>query len=128
MGIYCNLGVTPLATVIVLNAILFVAITCRMISASALISAVPDMQDRGAFMSINASMQQFSGGVASSVAGLIVVQEANGHLLHYPVLGYVVMSVMTLVMLLMYPIHLAVMRKTGATGQPKPPVAVAAAE
>src|SRR5262249_30986823 len=111
VGVYCNLGVTPLPTVIVLNSILFVAITCRMISASAIISAVPDMQDRGAFMSLNASMQQFSGGVASSVAGLIVVQAPDGHLLHYPVLGYVVMGVMTLVLLLMYPIHLAVMRK-----------------
>ncbi|HEY4187422.1 MAG TPA: MFS transporter, partial [Polyangia bacterium] len=127
VGIYCNLGVTPLVTVIVINAILFVAITCRMISASAIISAVPDMPDRGAFMSINASMQQFSGGVASSVAGLIVVQEADGRLLHYPVLGWVVMSVMTLVMALMYPIYLAVMRKAGAA-QPKPQVAVAAAE
>jgi predicted MFS family arabinose efflux permease len=128
VGIYCNLGVTPLATVMVINAILFVAITCRMISASALISAVPDMPDRGAFMSINASMQQFSGGLASSLAGLIVVQTADGRLLHYPVLGYVVMSVMTLVMALMYPIHLAVMRKAGGAGRPKPPVAVAAAE
>ena len=105
---------TPLATVLVLNAMLFVAITCRMISASALISAVPDMPDRGAFMSINASMQQFSGGFASSLAGLIVVQAADGRLLHYAVLGYVVMSVMTLVMALMYPIHLAVMRKRRA--------------
>jgi predicted MFS family arabinose efflux permease len=128
VGLYCNLGVTPLATVIVINAILFVAITCRMISASAIVSAVPDMPDRGAFMSINASMQQFSGGVASSLAGLIVVQEADGRLLHYPTLGYVVMGVMTLVMALMYPIYLAVMRKTVGAGQAKPPVAVAAAE
>jgi predicted MFS family arabinose efflux permease len=127
VGVYCQLGVTPLATVIVLNAILFVAITCRMISASAIISAVPDMPDRGAFMSINASMQQFSGGVASWLAGHIVVQAADGHLLHYPVLGYVVMSVMTLVLALMYPIHLAVMRRSAAAPA-KPPVAVAAAE
>ncbi len=127
VALYCNLGTTPLLTVLILNAVLFLAITCRMISASALISAVPDMQARGAFMSINASMQQFSGGVASSLAGLIVVQGADGRLLHYPVLGYVVMSVMKLVMALMYPIHLAVMRKT-ATAPAKPAAAVAAAE
>ncbi len=130
VGIYCNLGRTPLYAVLGLNAVLFVAITCRMISASALISAVPDLPDRGAFMSINASVQQFSGGLASSLAGLIVVQAADGHLDHYPVLGYVVMSVMTLVMLLMYPINRAVMRKSAAQAQaPQPaPVAVAAAE
>jgi predicted MFS family arabinose efflux permease len=128
VGLYCNLGATPLAMVITINAILFVAITCRMISASAIISAVPDMPDRGAFMSINASMQQFSGGLASAVAGLIVVQSPDGHLLHYPVLGYVVMSVMTLVLALMYPIHLAVMRRTTPRGVDPKPAVVAAAE
>jgi predicted MFS family arabinose efflux permease len=134
VGIYCNLGRTPLYVVLGLNAVLFVAITCRMISATALISAVPDLPDRGAFMSINASVQQFSGGLASSLAGLIVVQAADGHLQHYPVLGWVVMSVMTLVMLLMYPINLAVMRKAAVQaqaplGQPAPvAAAVAAAE
>jgi predicted MFS family arabinose efflux permease len=114
VGVYCHLGTTPLSMVVAINAVLFVAITCRMISASALISAVPDLQDRGAFMSVNASLQQFSGGVASSLAGLIVVQAPDGRLLHYDLLGYVVMGAMTLVIALMYPIHRAVMRKTAA--------------
>lgn len=128
VALYCNLGLTPLATVLVINAVLFVAITCRMISASALISAVPDLPDRGAFMSINSAVQQFSGGLAASVAGLIVVQSADGRLLHYDVLGYVVMGVMTLVMVLMYPIHLAVMRKGAPGAAAKPPVVAVAAE
>jgi predicted MFS family arabinose efflux permease len=128
VGIFCNLGRSPLVTVLVLNSVLFVAITSRMISASALISAVPDMPDRGAFMAINSSMQQFSGGLASSVAGLIVVQAADGHLERYDVLGYVVMSAMTVVIALMYPIHRAVMRKAAAGAPAKPAPAVAAAE
>jgi predicted MFS family arabinose efflux permease len=111
VALYCNLGRTPLAAVVVLNAVLFVAITCRMISASALVSAVPDLPDRGAFMAINASLQQFAGGVASSLAGLIVVQAADGRLLRYDVLGYVVVGAMTVVLALMYPINRAVMRK-----------------
>jgi hypothetical protein len=37
---------------------------------------------RGAFLSVKASLHQFSGGAASSVAGLIVVQASDGHLLH----------------------------------------------
>jgi predicted MFS family arabinose efflux permease len=129
VAIFCNLGKTPLPTVLVLNAVLFVAVTSRMISASALISAVPDMQDRGAFMSLNAALQQFSGGLASTVAGLIVVQASDGHLLHYDRLGYVVVSAMTLVIALMYPIHRAVMQKTAMmSAGPKPAPAVAAAE
>ena len=111
VALYCNFGVTPLWIVIGVNAVLFMAITCRMISAGALISAVPDLPDRGAFMAVNTSLQQFSGGLASSVAGLIVVQAPDGHLLRYDILGYVVVSAMLVVMVLMYPIHRAVMRK-----------------
>ena len=114
VAIYCNLGLTPLATVVAINAALFVAITSRMISASALISAVPDLPDRGAFMSVNASLQQFSGGLASSVAGLIVVQAPDGRSQRYDVLGWVVVGAMMLVVALMYRIHRAVMRKAAA--------------
>ena len=129
VGVFCNLGRTPLGTVLALNAVLFVAVSSRMISAGALISAVPDLQDRGAFMSVNASLQQFSGGLASSVAGMIVVQADDGHLLHYDRLGYVVVGAMTLVIALMYPIHRAVMHKLAASSAgPKPAPVVAAAE
>ncbi len=124
VAIYCNLGVTPLSIVVALNAVLFLAITCRMISASALISAVPDLADRGAFMSVNASLQQFSGGVASSLAGVIVVQAADGHLQRYDTLGYVVTGVMSLTIALMYPINRAIMRKAAAAA-PAPVVAIA---
>jgi hypothetical protein len=42
-------------------------------------------------MSINASVQQISGGIAAYVAGLIVVQATpTSELLHYDILGYVV--------------------------------------
>jgi len=108
--------------------VLFIAITCRMISAQALISAVPDLPDRGAFMSINSALQQFSGGLASSVAGLIVVQAPDGHLLRYDVLGYVVMTVMLVVMGLMYPINRAVMRKAALAAPAPGKPAQAAAE
>jgi predicted MFS family arabinose efflux permease len=128
VGIYCNLGTTPLVTVLLINAVLFVAITSRMISASALVSAVPDLPDRGAFMSVNASVQQFAGGLASSLAGLIVVQAPDGHLLHYDVLGYVVVSAMMLTIALMYPINRAVMRKAALAASAVKPPAVAAAE
>jgi predicted MFS family arabinose efflux permease len=114
VGIYCNLGVTPIGWVIGINVVLFVAIMARMISASALTSAVPDLQDRGAFMAINSSLQQLSGGVASAVAGLIVVQAPDGRLQHYGVLGFVVMGAMLTTVALMYPIHRAVQAKMKA--------------
>ncbi|MFZ5891698.1 MAG: MFS transporter [Myxococcota bacterium] len=111
---FCRLGITPLWLVMLLNAVLFISITSRIISAQALISAIPDLADRGAFMAVNASMQQLSGGVAAWAAGLIVVQTANGKLEHYGTLGDVVVVAMLITLVLMYPIHRAVLRKQHA--------------
>ncbi len=102
---YCNLGVTPLWEVILVNVVLFIAITARMITANTLISGVPDMQDRGAFMSINGSVAQLAGGLAAMLAGLIVVQNADGSLGRYNVLGAVVAVAMAIVMALMYNVN-----------------------
>jgi len=96
VAIYTRLGVTPLWVCIVLNIILFAGINARMISSSTLISAIPSLPDRGAFMSINSSIQQISGGVASFVAGLIVIQAPSGLLERYDVLGYVVIGSMVI--------------------------------
>jgi predicted MFS family arabinose efflux permease len=112
VAIYCNLGITPLWFVIVLNVLLFIGISSRMISASALMTAIPEPRDRGAFMSVNASVQQISGGVASAVAGLIVVQTDSGVLLHYDVLGYVVVAAMLVTLIMMYFIDQYVKHKT----------------
>jgi predicted MFS family arabinose efflux permease len=92
VGIYTNMGPIPLWLVIFLNIVLFVGITSRMISSQALTSGLPQPQDRGAFMSINSSIMQISGGVASIIAGKIVVQSADGILHNYNILGYVVMG------------------------------------
>jgi predicted MFS family arabinose efflux permease len=99
--IYTHLGRTALPLVIVLNSLMFVGVTSRMISASALMSAVPAPASRGAFMSVNASLQQFAGGIGAYVAGLIVVQTPSGALAHYEVLGYVVCGAMLLVVVLL---------------------------
>lgn len=88
--IYCSLGPTPIWVVMGLNIIMFAGISARMISSQALVSAVPEHTDRGAFMSLNSSTQQISGGIASYIAGMIVVQAPSGELLHYDTLGYVV--------------------------------------
>jgi predicted MFS family arabinose efflux permease len=117
VGIYTNLGPTPLALVIFLNVLLFIGISGRMISASALTTAVPKPQDRGAFMSINASVQQISGGIASAVAGLIVVQNTNGELERYPALGIVVIVSMLVAIVLMYRLNEQVRKQISAAAQ-----------
>jgi predicted MFS family arabinose efflux permease len=109
--IYCHLGVTPLWAVMLVSVILFIGISARMVSVSALISAVPDLKDRGAFMSVNSSLQQFAGGVAAGIAGLIVVQTESGKMSHYDLLGYVVITAMAITVALMYSIHKMVKEK-----------------
>ena len=110
--IYTNLGLTPLWLVVLMNVVMFVGISSRIISSSALMTAVPEPTDRGAFMSINASVQQISGGIASVIAGMIVVATDTGKLLHYDTLGYVVVGAMIITMTMMYFINEQVSRKT----------------
>jgi predicted MFS family arabinose efflux permease len=90
--IYTNLGVTPLSIVILVNVVLFIGIFSRMIPFQALMSQVPAQSQRGSFNAINASIQQLSGGLASLVAGHIVVSGADGRIHHYDIAGYVVVA------------------------------------
>jgi predicted MFS family arabinose efflux permease len=102
VAIYTPLGITPMWVVIAISVIMFAGVSSRMISSSALVSAIPAPQDRGAFMSINASVQQVSGGIASIIAGLIVFQQPGGNLTGYPLLGYVVIGSMLVTIAMMY--------------------------
>jgi predicted MFS family arabinose efflux permease len=111
---YTHLGVTPLVAVIAINIALFAAISARMVSAQALASGVPAPQDRGAYMSISASMQQLAGGVASSCAGVLVTQTGDGPLEHYERLGYVVSAAMIAAVVLMARINTLVMGDAAA--------------
>ena len=111
VSIYTHLHITPLWEVILINVILFIGISSRMISASSLMTAVPEPQDRGAFMGINASIQQISGGIAAFAAGKIVIQTKNAPLQHYDILGYVVCTSMLITICMMYIINKQVMGK-----------------
>lgn len=92
--IYTNIGPIPLWQVIVLNMLLFMGIMSRMVPSTILVTAIPEMKDRGAFMSINASLQQMAGGLAAVIAGFIVNQQTKtSPIENYNVLGYVVASV-----------------------------------
>jgi len=107
---YCGLGITPFWFLVALNSFLFLGISARIISSSALMTAVPEPHDRGAFMSINASTQQIAGGIAAICAGLIVVEGPDGKLQNYSWLGYVVAICIVITIILMYPINKYVMK------------------
>ncbi|HYG20473.1 MAG TPA: MFS transporter [Ohtaekwangia sp.] len=111
--IYCNLGVTPLWLFMLISVLMFVGVSSRMISSSALLTAIPLPQDRGAFMSINSAVQQISGGIATAIAGMIIVQRTETSALeNYDILGFVVVGAMTLTIFMMYFIHRDITAKT----------------
>lgn len=117
-GIYGNLGPTPIWIVIVINVFLFMGITSRIISSSALMTAIPKPQDRGAFMSINASVQQMAGGLAAASAGFIVSETPSGYIEHYDRLSYVVIAGSILAIVMMYFVNQMVQRKLATPAVP----------
>lgn len=120
--IYTHLRFVPLATLIVVMVVLHIGIFSRMISSTALTSALPQPTDRGAYMSISSSLQQMSGGIAAVIAGSIVAQAPDGTLLHFPVLGYVLICTTLLSLALMALIDRRV-REGEAPLVPRPAVA-----
>jgi predicted MFS family arabinose efflux permease len=100
--IYTHLGFTPIRLVILVNCLLFVGVSSRMITASALISAVPQPADRGSYMAISSSIQQISGGFAAVLGGMVVTQSSSGALQHFDIVGYMLVSSTLITLVMMY--------------------------
>ena len=110
--IYTNLGPTPLWLVIAFNVLMMAGIMSRMIPSTALTTAIPEMQDRGAFMSINASLQQIAGGIAAAFAGMIVIQKDKfSPLEHYNTLGYIIIGITVVSVFMIYRVNKVVKNK-----------------
>lgn len=92
--VFTHLPVMPLWSVVIFNMVLFAAIMSRMSPAMALNSMVAKPEDRGAYMSISASLQQTAGGLSAILAGLIVHQSSEtSPIEHFDVLGYVAVTI-----------------------------------
>lgn len=112
--IYTHMGPSPLWLVVAINVVMFVGIGSRIVSSSALMTAVPDLKDRGAFMSINSSIQQLCGGIAAWIAGLIVVQTSEtAPLQRYDVLGFACCGSMIVCAALIYLVDRQLRSRTG---------------
>lgn len=110
--LYTNQSMIPFGLVILFNIVMMMGIMGRMVPSIALTSAIPDTADRGAFMSINASLQQIAGGVAAVVAGMIVYQETPASpLQNYDIVGYVIVVVSIVSIILMYRVSNMIRRR-----------------
>lgn len=112
VAVYTNLDVTPFWLVAVANVLMMMGVMGRMVPSTALVTSVPEIQDRGAFMSINSSLQQIAGGVAAAFAGTIVVQKDKlSPLEHYDTLGIIIICISILTIVLMYRVNKMLKKK-----------------
>ena len=104
VAIYTRLGTSPLATLIVVNVVLFAGIFSRMVPWQVIVTGIPSPEQRGAFTAINAALQQLAGGLAALVSGHIVTIAPDGRLEHFPWVGNVLIGTTLVVGLLIWPL------------------------
>jgi len=92
--IYTQLPHVSLWVLILVNVLMMMGIMARMVPSQALTTSIPEMKDRGAFMSVNSSLQQMAGGIAALIGGWIVKQKNElSPLENFDWLGYLVIIV-----------------------------------
>ncbi|MBI3519053.1 MAG: MFS transporter [Bacteroidetes bacterium] len=100
---YTNMTPVPLWVVMIVNVLMMMGIMSRMVPSMALTTSLPEMHDRGAYMSINSSLQQMAGGLAAGVSGLIVFQKTKtSPLEHYDTLGLVMVGISIVCIFMIY--------------------------
>ena len=88
-----NMPVIPFVAVLAIFAVWFVFSSGRNIPAQAMITTVVNPAQRGQFMSFISSFQQLFTGLASIIAGMIVVEGENGKIQRYHWVGYLSVTI-----------------------------------
>lgn len=87
-----HIGAVPLWLWLICTTVFFVLVSGRMIPAMAIITSSVQPKLRGTFMSLNATTQAFAMGLATTLAGFIITQDASGKIVDYGTVGYVAMA------------------------------------
>ncbi len=88
IALITNLPAIPFYFVLCITGLWFIISAGRFIPAQAMVSHVVPTERRGSFMSFNSSVQQIFVGLASVLAGLIVVKMPDNRLENYEITGY----------------------------------------
>lgn len=88
-----NMPPIPFYYVLIITGLWFIISTGRAIPAQAIVSEVVPPGKRGGFMNINSSIQQLAVGLASVIAGLIVIKTPEGKLDNYDITGYLSIAI-----------------------------------
>ena len=112
VNIYAHYSETPFWIVLITNVCMMVSIMSRIIPASVLTSAIPETHDRGAYMSVNSSLQQMAGGFGAMLGGFIIFQKDKfSPLEHYDTLAMVASAIMLITIYLVYRVNNLVTKK-----------------
>jgi predicted MFS family arabinose efflux permease len=87
-----HIGAVPLWLWLICTTAFFVLVSGRMVPAMAVIASAAQPKLRGTFMSLNATTQSLSMGLATTLAGFIITQDASGQIIDYATVGYVAMA------------------------------------
>ncbi|MBK9161760.1 MAG: MFS transporter [Nitrosomonadales bacterium] len=87
-----HIGAAPLWLWLVCTTTFFVLVSGRMIPAMAIITSAAQPRLRGTFMSLNATTQSLAMGLATTLAGYIISQDASGSIVAYGTVGYVAIT------------------------------------
>ena len=85
--IVTNLSTAALWFILVWSTLFFILVSGRNVPALAMITESVHSANRGSFMSFMSSVQQWSAGLASFLAGLVIATTSTGALLHYEWVG-----------------------------------------
>jgi len=87
-----HIGAAPLWLWLICTTVFFVLVSGRMIPAMAIITSAAQPKLRGTFMSLNATVQSFAMGLATTLAGFIITQNEAGQIVDYGLVGYVAIA------------------------------------
>lgn len=85
----------PLYLMLIIFSVWFMFSTGRSVTSQSLVSNVAKPEFRGSFQSFNGFVQQIGSGMASLLAGFIVIENANGSIAKYHFLGYISLAILT---------------------------------
>lgn len=83
-----NMGIVPPYVALTFTGMFFVFVSGRMVPAQTMLTAAAKTQNRGSFMSIVTAVREFASSLASIISGIIVIEAADGKLIHYDKVGY----------------------------------------
>lgn len=116
IAVITNLPTTPFYFVLAITGFWFVVSSGRMIPAQALVSNVVSSERRGSFMSINSAIQQIFVGIASVLAGFVVVKTPSNAILNYEITGYISIAVTLLSIFFVTKLNTRMNGKKGVVG------------